>query len=384
MGEPHENEPYEGDPHTPGVPPQVAGGAEVGGESSGSALRNRTPQTDEEPDVLLDVPRLNVDEIELHVERLRARVALQARVSDVLDLHVGADVDLDGVELDIKGVEAEAQLKVRLGNVEAIIERVLRSIDENPEIVEATARTLPSAKDTEDIAGGIGQAAEGAGRAAAGTTEGAARAAEGVADTASGTADPGGDSDLGDAAALSDLGHTDVPDQGSEAGGSGDTDEAEGPERGAETEETGGPEQPEGPEAPGVSGAGGEPAAAEEQQELEGPGAPVEQAGPEGGGEPEGLGDSREPAGSEASEAPEGAGDTVEPAEEDEDDGHSDGGSHGESGDERWSRIRNEAKQLRRASRKRFLEGIGSGAKQVGREVGGAAARVVRAARNPD
>ncbi|MBE2997984.1 hypothetical protein IDM40_04570 [Nocardiopsis sp. HNM0947] len=102
-------------------------------------------------------------------------------------------------------------------------------------------------------------------------------------------------------------------------------------------------------------------------------------------GEPEGPETTGEPEAPEAPESSEATGET-------EDDGHpgGEGGGEGggehhvENGSERWSRIRNEAKQIRRASRKRFLKGIGSGAKQVGREVGGAASRVVRAVRNPD
>jgi hypothetical protein len=89
----------------------------------------------DEPDVLLDVPELRVDEISLEVDNLHARVSLQAEVLQLLKLHVGVEADLDRVELDIKGVEANALLKVRLDNVARILERVLQTIDDNPEIV---------------------------------------------------------------------------------------------------------------------------------------------------------------------------------------------------------------------------------------------------------
>ena len=61
----------------------------------------------DEPDVLLDIPELRVDEISLEVEDLTARVSLQANVLDLLKLHVGVDAALGGVQLTIKGVEAE-------------------------------------------------------------------------------------------------------------------------------------------------------------------------------------------------------------------------------------------------------------------------------------
>jgi hypothetical protein len=88
-----------------------------------------------EPDVLLDVSQLRVEEIILEVEDLRAHVSIEANVLNLLRLSVGADVQLGGVHLDIKGVEAQALLKVRLDKVAEIINRVLSTIDRNPEIV---------------------------------------------------------------------------------------------------------------------------------------------------------------------------------------------------------------------------------------------------------
>ncbi|MYW43568.1 hypothetical protein GT346_09540, partial [Streptomyces sp. SID161] len=106
--EPYDDEPYEG---------AVAGGRLA---------------ADGAPDVYLDVPVLKVDEIDLDVEDLRAHVSLQAEVLDLLKLNVGADVSLGRVHLGISGVEAQAQLKVRLDNVALIIDRVLTTLDRNP------------------------------------------------------------------------------------------------------------------------------------------------------------------------------------------------------------------------------------------------------------
>jgi hypothetical protein len=89
-----------------------------------------------EPDVLLDIPQLRVEEIILDVEDLRAHVSVRAEVLNLLRLSVGADVQLGGVHLEIKGVEAQALLKVRLDKVAEILNRVLATIDRNPEIVD--------------------------------------------------------------------------------------------------------------------------------------------------------------------------------------------------------------------------------------------------------
>lgn len=105
-----------------------------------------------EPDVLLDVPNLSVEEITIEVENLRAKVALEARLANLLYLSAGADVAVDNVKISIKGVQAQVLLKVRLDNVQAIIDRTLTTIDRNPEILE---RLLTSVDNTVDTVGDV-------------------------------------------------------------------------------------------------------------------------------------------------------------------------------------------------------------------------------------
>lgn len=136
----------------------------------------------ENPDVFLDVPALKVDEIDLDVENLRAHVSLQAEVLDLLKLNVGADVALGRVHLGISGVEAQAQLKVRLDNVALIINRVLTTLDRNPELLRELARGVGSA--VEDIGGGarqaVGELGTGAGTAVQDVGRGAGTAVRDV------------------------------------------------------------------------------------------------------------------------------------------------------------------------------------------------------------
>ncbi|HEX2771134.1 MAG TPA: hypothetical protein VHN18_01735 [Micromonosporaceae bacterium] len=96
-------------------------------------------------DVFLDVPELHLDVLELEVEDLQARVSLQADVLSLLRLHVGIDAALGRVRLNIRGVDAQALLKVRLDKVAQILERVLSTIDANPQIVEELARSAGAA-----------------------------------------------------------------------------------------------------------------------------------------------------------------------------------------------------------------------------------------------
>ncbi|HEX4818313.1 MAG TPA: hypothetical protein VFV66_36710 [Nonomuraea sp.] len=119
-----------------------------------------------ESDVYLHVPEVKVEEINLEVQDLRARVSLRAEVLDLLKLNVGADVELGRVNLTIKGVEARAVLKVRLHNVAHILDRVLRTIDDNPQILEHLTRGIGTV--VEEVGTGAGHAVRDVG-AGAGT-----------------------------------------------------------------------------------------------------------------------------------------------------------------------------------------------------------------------
>jgi hypothetical protein len=118
--------------------------------------RRRQAAASGDPDVLLDVPNLSVDEITLKVKNLRARVSLDARLANLLQLTAGADVGIDEVDLTIKGVKAEVLLKVYLDNVAAIIDRTLTTIDRNPQILE---RLLQSVDNTVGTVGGVANTA---------------------------------------------------------------------------------------------------------------------------------------------------------------------------------------------------------------------------------
>lgn len=98
------------------------------------------------------MPNLGVDHIGLEVDNLRAHVELHAKVLDLLELDVGADVSIDKVELNIENVRVQAMLKVRLDNVVHIVNRVMDTIDANPEIL--TNLTAGLGKGLE---GGLGQ-----------------------------------------------------------------------------------------------------------------------------------------------------------------------------------------------------------------------------------
>jgi hypothetical protein len=146
-----------------------------------AGLTREPRDRDDEPDVLLDVPELRVDEISLDVEDLRARVALHADVLSLLRLHVGVEAELGRVQLTIKGVEAQALLKVRLDNVARIIDRVLTTIDNNPEIVEGLIEQVGATAEELDTGSAVEETGRAAGTAVGAVGKGAETASEEVA-----------------------------------------------------------------------------------------------------------------------------------------------------------------------------------------------------------
>ncbi|WP_223643664.1 hypothetical protein [Corallococcus sp. EGB] len=162
------------------------------------------------PDVLLDVPTVKVDEISLDVEDLHARVSLHAELANLVRLDVGADVGIEKVQLTIKGVEAQALLKVRLQRVYEILDRALQTLDANPELLASLLRPVghaigevgEAAHETLKPGGAVSGAVQDVGGAAkgalepGGTVSGVANQALGpggpVREAVKGTLGPGG------------------------------------------------------------------------------------------------------------------------------------------------------------------------------------------------
>ncbi|HET7464797.1 MAG TPA: hypothetical protein VFJ82_26375 [Longimicrobium sp.] len=99
-------------------------------------------------DVVVSVPRLCVDRIQLDVDNLQARVALSARVANLVSVQAGADVSIRQVSVGVRGVRAEVLLLVDLDNVAAVIERTLQFVDNHPEIVTQLTGTVNNTVNT--------------------------------------------------------------------------------------------------------------------------------------------------------------------------------------------------------------------------------------------
>jgi pyruvate/2-oxoglutarate dehydrogenase complex dihydrolipoamide acyltransferase (E2) component len=122
-------------------------------EYDGQAVNQGGQPASDDPDLTLDIPSLGVEELNLDVENLRARVSLHAELADMVKLSVGVEADVDKVKLEAKGVEAQLLLKAGLDNVRAILAQALDALDNNPGILEDLLRT------SGETSGGAGQRA---------------------------------------------------------------------------------------------------------------------------------------------------------------------------------------------------------------------------------
>lgn len=147
-------------PRTPGSAPRATTATPRSSQaaaprSSGQSARQRAAAVGD-PDVYLEVPRLSVDQILLEVDNLEVHLALDARVANLVSLKAGVDASIGKVKLEIRGVEAEAYLTVRLDNVAKILDRTLTTIDNNPQMIE---RLLTTVDRTVNTVGGVANTA---------------------------------------------------------------------------------------------------------------------------------------------------------------------------------------------------------------------------------
>jgi hypothetical protein len=135
---------------TDGSSSSSTNGQEMYGQRHEDYMPNRSGRSDDDtPTFMLDVPVLNIDELNLEVNELRAHVSSRAELANFVKINVGLDVYLDDVKLDIKGLEAQALLRVQLDRVLGTLDRALEAINTNPQILTEVVQDLDSA--VEDI-----------------------------------------------------------------------------------------------------------------------------------------------------------------------------------------------------------------------------------------
>jgi hypothetical protein len=175
--------------------------AKSGNSKSGNSKLPDYSVTDPEDieeavDVYVNAPVVKVDEIKFELDDLRAHLAVLAEAGHFVQISAGVGVRLGKVELEIQGVETQALLETRLENVTKILERVVTTLERNPELLKSVGDALGDVgtgahgllTDTGDAVKSAGKGAgsavqdigEGAGQGVAGIGQGAQQGVEGV------------------------------------------------------------------------------------------------------------------------------------------------------------------------------------------------------------
>ena len=92
---------------------------------------SETNRTFPEPDVFLNAS-VSVEEINIEVDELTAKINLDLQVLQLLQFNAGVDLSVDKVQLLIQNVSAKVLLEARLENLVAMVDDVLGSLDLNP------------------------------------------------------------------------------------------------------------------------------------------------------------------------------------------------------------------------------------------------------------
>ena len=98
---------------------------------STSSTPGNVDPTIPEPDVFLNAT-VHVDEIDITVANLTAKINLDAQVLSLLQFNAGVDLSVDRVSLLIVNVTAKVLLEARLENLVTMINDTLNSLDLNP------------------------------------------------------------------------------------------------------------------------------------------------------------------------------------------------------------------------------------------------------------
>jgi hypothetical protein len=89
----------------------------------------------QDPDVYLDVPKLDIESVNLFVDDLTAKVSVSANIANLVNINIGVDAHVKQVNLSLTGVSAQLRLEARLEKIVQIINRTLNSLDANPTLL---------------------------------------------------------------------------------------------------------------------------------------------------------------------------------------------------------------------------------------------------------
>jgi hypothetical protein len=148
-------------PATSAAPAAPAAAAATPAGDTGDA-----PASDQ-PDVVLHVPRANIGKVALDVENLQARLDVETRVANLVQISAGVVATVQKLKVELDQVETEVHLLVRLKRVTDVLEKALDAIDAQPDLAGNDAATAVAGTPVATVAAPARAAAAAPVRAAA-------------------------------------------------------------------------------------------------------------------------------------------------------------------------------------------------------------------------
>ena len=99
-------------------------------------------------DVVLDVPRLCIDELILEVDSLTARVSLDANIANLVRVSAGAGTAIGRGNLRLSRVRATMLLAVDLSYVKQVVDETMSYLDAHPDVLARVMRASRVAADS--------------------------------------------------------------------------------------------------------------------------------------------------------------------------------------------------------------------------------------------
>jgi hypothetical protein len=122
------------------VQPDKASPPELVRRVAAEPARRIAPRDRLDYDVVLDVPRLCIDELILEVDSLTARVSLDANVANLVRVSAGAGTAIGRVNLKLSRVRATMLLAVDLSYVKHVVDETMSYLDGHPDVLARVMR----------------------------------------------------------------------------------------------------------------------------------------------------------------------------------------------------------------------------------------------------
>jgi len=117
-------------------------------EAAAEPTRERTHfDADDRPDILLDIPDLTIDNLELEVSDLHVLLKFDTEVAyGLVKICPCVEVNLGSASVKLNNLQANALCVVRMDNLRQIVDNTLRTVERNPDAVAALRNVDTNAK----------------------------------------------------------------------------------------------------------------------------------------------------------------------------------------------------------------------------------------------